>query len=61
MEEKENNHKSSEEQSLFIEYAEEKKEEETFESKMDSLFNQLDEQYEKVKKKANFDIQLDQI
>ena len=33
MEEKENNHKSSEVQSLFIEYAEEKKEEETFESK----------------------------
>ena len=61
MEEKENNHKSSEVQSLFIEYAEEKKEEETFESKMDSLFNQLDEQFEKVKKYANFDIPLDQI
>ena len=61
MEEKENNHKSSEVQSLFIDYAEEKKEEETFESKMDSLFNQLDEQFEKVKKYANFDIPLDQI
>ena len=61
MEDKENNYKDNEIQSLYIDYVGEKKEEETFESKMDSLFNQLDEQFEKVKKYSNFDIPLDQI
>ena len=51
----------SEVQSLYINYAPEKKEEETFESKMDFLFNQLDEQFKKVKQYANFDIPLDQV
>ena len=53
--------KMSEVQSLYINYAPEKKEEETFESKMDFLFNQLDEQFKKVKQYANFDIPLDQV
>ena len=48
-------------QSLLMDYAEEKVEEETFESKMDSLFNQLDAQFEKVKRYANIDIPLDQV
>ena len=48
-------------QSLLMNYAEDKVEEETFESKMDSLFNQLDAQFEKVKIYANIDIPLDQV
>ena len=58
MEEKE---KNSDIQSLMIDYIEDKKEEETFETKMDSLFNQLDVQFEKVKRYANIDVPLDQI
>ena len=52
---------TSDVQSLVINYSGEKKEEENFETKMDSLFNQLDEQFEKVKRYANIDVPLDQI
>ena len=49
-------------QSLLMDFPEEEKvEEETFESKMDSLFNQLDAQFEKVKRYANVDVPLDQV
>ena len=61
MEEKDNNG-IGDVQSLLINYTEEeKKEEENFDSKMDSLFNQLDSQIEKVKIYANIDIPLDQM
>ena len=52
---------TSDVQSLVIDYSGEKKEEENFDKKMDSLFNQLDEQFEKVKRYANIDVPLDQI
>ena len=49
MDENEINNRSSDVQSLVIDIPVEKKEED-FETKMNSLFNQLDEQFEKVKK-----------
>ena len=60
MDENEINNRSSDVQSLVIDIPVEKKEED-FETKMNSLFNQLDEQFEKVKRYANIDIPLDQI
>ena len=47
-------------QNLIIDYTEEKKEEETFDSKMDSLFNQLDESMNVLKKCARKDEELNQ-
>ena len=60
MDENEINNRPSDIQSLVIDIPVEKKEED-FETKMNSLFNQLDEQFEKVKRYANIDIPLDQI
>ena len=60
MDENEINNRSSDVKSLVIDIPVEKKEED-FETKMNSLFNQLDEQFEKVKRYANIDIPLDQI
>ena len=45
-------------QNLIIDYTGEKKEEETFDSKMDSLFNQLDESMNVLKECARKDEEL---
>ena len=61
MEEKENNNEKNDIQSLIIDYKEEKKEEEDFDTKMNSLFTQLDPKIEKVKRYAIMDVPLSQI
>ena len=61
MEEKDNNEIGDVQSLLIKSPEEEKKEEENFDTKMDSLFSQLDAQMEKVKRYANIDLPLDQV
>ena len=61
MEEKDNNEIGDVQSLLIKSPEEEKKEEENFDTKMDSLFSQLDAQMEKVKRYAIIDLPLDQV